>query len=83
MMTPEQFNTLVTKDDVIDIVRKEMKPIKEDVKTIMTTLDAINKTLSSREVEDVAHTSSHARIQRTVDNHEQRITKLETVKIAV
>ena len=78
-ITPEQFNKIALKEDVRVIVQEELAPMKKDVAKIMTTLDAMNKTLTDCETEDTAHTSSHGRIQTTLDNHEERITVLEKV----
>ena len=82
MMTPEQFNTLVTKDDIKGLI-EDVADTKKDVQKIMTTLDAINKTLSIHEVEKVANIAAHDRMQTTLNKHEQRITKLETVNVAI
>lgn len=80
-ITPEQFNYLATKDD-LRAIREEMAT-KKDVAKIMTTLDSINKTLSTRDDEKTANISAHNRFQRTLDDHEVRITKIEKAKVAV
>lgn len=81
MMTPEQFSNLVTKDDLIKAL--ENKADKQDIGKMLTILDAINKTLGIHEVEKVANIAAHDRMQTTLNKHERRITKLETVKIAI
>lgn len=77
--TPEQFNKIVTKDDLEKSLAN--KADKQDIAKILSTLDAMNKTLTDRETEDTAHTSSHRRLQTTLDDHEIRITKIEKVKV--
>lgn len=81
-ITPEQFNKIALKEDVRRIVKEELTPMKEDMGEIMTTLDAMNRTLTKIDTELVANTSAHDRFQTTLDNHEIRITKIEKVKIA-
>ncbi len=81
MITPEQFNKLVTKDDIKSLI-EDVAGTKTDVRKIMTTLDSINKTLGIHEDERVANVASHDRMQTTLDNHEKRITKIEKVPVA-
>ena len=82
-ITPEQFNKLALKEDVRGIVQEELAPIKKDMVKIMTTLDAMNTTLTKIDTENTANTSAHTRFQTTIDDHEVRITKIEKVKVGV
>ncbi len=81
-ITPEQFNKIALKEDVRKIVQEELTPMKEDVAKIVTTLDAMNRTLTKIDTELAANTSAHDRFQTTLNNHEVRITKIEKVKVA-
>lgn len=80
-ITPEQFKIIATKDD-IESLRKEMAS-KDDIKGMIGTLDAINKTLKTHEEERVMNIAAHDRIQTSIDGHEIRIQKLEKEPVTV
>ena len=71
-LTPEQFNKLVTKDD-LDEKLKNMAT-KEDVHKILAAVDGIAKKHEDFETELTANQGSH-------DRFESRIKKLELEKV--
>jgi len=71
-LTPEQFNKLVTKDD-LDEKLKNMAT-KEDVHKILAAVDGIAKKHEDFETELTANQGSH-------DRFESRIKKLELGKV--
>ena len=80
-ITPEQFKNIATKDD-IESVKKDMAS-KGDVREIIGTLDAINKTLQTHEQERTMNIAAHDRMQKSIDDHEIRIKELETTTVSV
>lgn len=78
--TPEQFNKLATKEDV---ERLEEKFVTKDefgnrMDAMMEVLDHVVKKLDNFESNQSINQSAHDRMQEVADNHEIRVTKLET-----
>jgi len=61
-LSPEQFNLLVTKDDLKDYITEEK--FDKTMDKVFDTLDVIVKKLDNLEKENVSNISAHARINR-------------------
>ena len=61
-LSPEQFNLLVTKDDLKDYITEEK--FDKTMDKVFDTLDVIVKKLDNIEKENVSNISAHARINR-------------------
>lgn len=74
-LTPEQFNLLVTKEDL----KNELKnyATKDDVSTILTAIDGLTKKVDAITQEFVSNTAAHDRMNDNICDHETRIKNLE------
>ena len=76
-MTQEQFNILVTKDDL----KEELKVLEEKVDNkldkILTAVDNIIKKHEDHEIEHVSNQAAHDRMEGDIEKHDSRIGKLE------
>jgi hypothetical protein len=75
LLTPEQFDKLVTKDEFNEL-KSEVSEIKVDVRKILSAVDNITKKFTDHEIEHTANIGAH-------DRFEERITKLEESKITI
>lgn len=78
-LTPEQFDKLVTKDYLNEILNERFGgiPTKEDFRGIVNTLDYIVKKLDKIDTEQTANIAAHDRFTENVNNLDLRVTKLE------
>ena len=74
-LTPEQFNKLVTKEDLDD--KLENLATKEDVNKILTAVDGIAKKHEDFKTELASNQGAHDRMSETITDHEIRMKKLE------
>ena len=78
-LTPEQFNKLVTKEDLKDLATKiEMN---EKFDQVLTAVDNLAKSVKDFQTELAANQGAHDRMSETLDNHEVRLKKLEFEKV--
>lgn len=64
-LTPEQFNILVTKDDLDE--KLEGVAMKKDTDKILAVVDEIKKSFDDQETEKAANKGAHQRIQEDVN----------------
>ena len=73
IITPKQFNQLVTKKEFCELKNK-VKGIKQDTKKILTSVDGLAKRFDTIETESKMDKLAHDRIQKQVDKLELKTT---------
>jgi len=78
-LTPEQFNKLVTKEDLKedlkDLATKAEMNKKFD--QVLTAVDGLAKSVKDFQAEMASNQGAHDRMSDKMNNHEVRIKKLE------
>ncbi len=76
-LTPEQFNLLATKDDLIELKERIDEKIDKKIDKVLTAVDDIATQLKISKEEKASNQGAHDRMQKGIDKHEIRIKKLE------
>lgn len=78
--TKDDLNQFATKDDLKEFMtRNEMLDhLTEFRSDILSHVDAVYKELLAKRDEQVMHQAAHLRMQDTIENHQERIEKLES-----
>ena len=74
-LTPEQFDKLLTKEDLKKFATKN--EFNEIFDEILTKLNKITKGLKNMSIENISNQGAHDRMQKSIDSHDKRINKLE------
>lgn len=74
-LTPEQFNKLVTKEDLKDLATKD--EMNEKFNQVLTAVDGLAKSVKDFQVEMAANQGAHDRMSDNINDHEIRLKKLE------
>lgn len=82
-LTPEQFDKLVTKDYLDEVLDERFQniPSKEDFRGIIDTLDYIVKKLDKIETEQTTNIAAHDRFEENISKLDTRVTRLEEVTV--
>jgi uncharacterized protein YoxC len=75
-LTPEQFEKLVTKEDLKDLEEKIDKKFDKRIDEVLTAIDGLAKSVKDMKDESAMNISTH-------DRFEKRITKLEKSKVMI
>lgn len=76
-MLSEQYNNFTK---AITDLRQRLDARNDDV---FTKMDAVYKEVLDMRTEQAAHTDSHARVDEQLEDHKQRLKKLESKRVVV
>lgn len=72
-LTPEQFNTLATKQDTIEI-KSEIVEMKEGINNILTAVDGLTKKVVDIEHAFVSNMAAHDRFEKRIERIEKHLS---------
>lgn len=76
-LTPEQFNKLVTKDDLKEFEEKIDVKIDKRIDQVLTAVDGLAKSVKDFQAEMASNQDAHDRMSDNINDHEIRLKKLE------
>lgn len=76
-LSPEQFNKLVTKEDLRELEERLDEKMEKRIDRVLTSVDGLAKSVKDFKVKMASNQGAHDRFQEKINDHGARIKKLE------